>query len=189
MPTPTYQIDRPKLKEAVLLIASHCPPRELGNVKLHKALYFADMLYFLDEGQPLTGVEYVKQKFGPVARNLTAIVDELISDGRLRVTTTDYYGLKKKTYEVLERFKPTRLNAREVTLLKDSADFVRGKTAKEISEFSHNAAWEAAELGEPLPYFTALRLIPDEAYESDRQWAIEAAREFAAEPPPIEVPG
>jgi uncharacterized phage-associated protein len=180
-----HQLDREKFKEAILLIASHCPPQELGNVKLHKALYFADMLFYNDEGRPLTGVEYIKQKFGPVARHLTAVVNDLIADGRLRVDETDYYGLKKKTYVVLEKFSPTRLSEQEQNLLRDAADFVRGKSAKEISEFSHNAAWEAAELGEIIPYFTALRLIPVEVYDSDRQWALETAREIAAEPPPL----
>jgi broad specificity phosphatase PhoE len=30
-----------------------------------------------------------------------------------------------------------------------------------------------------------LRLIPVEVYDSDRQWALETAREIAAEPPPL----
>lgn len=175
------QLDREKLKEAVLWIASYCPPEELGNVKLHKILYFSDMLFYLHEGRPITGVEYLKQKFGPVARHLSQTVSALVAEGRLRVTETEYFGLYKKNYVPQQPFKPERLSPSELALLKEVADFVRGVSAKEISEFSHNAAWEAADLGEVIPYFTALRLVPLEVTDADREWAMGAAREHAAE--------
>jgi uncharacterized phage-associated protein len=177
------QFDREKLKEAVWLIASYCPPSELGNVKLHKILYFADMLFFLHEGRALTGVDYVKQKFGPVARHLSAVVSELVANGVLSVSEEEYFGLYKKNYISLATYQQSRLSSQEVNLIKDVADFVRGKSTKEISEFSHNAVWEAAELGECLPYFTALRLVPTEVSDDDRTWAIETAREYASERP------
>jgi uncharacterized phage-associated protein len=183
MPAQNYQLDREKLKDAILVIASRCPPAELGNVKLHKALYFADMLFFLREGRPLTGVQYIKQKFGPVARHLTAMVGELVAEGRLKVTEEEYYGLLKKSYLPTAKHEPAHLSKQEVSLLHDMADFVRGSSAKEISEFSHNAAWEAADLGEVIPYFTALRLLPVEVSDSDRQWALDSALEYATEPP------
>ncbi len=154
-------------------------------MKMHKALYFADMLYFLREGRPLTGVDYLKQKFGPVARHLTAALKELETEGRITVTEEEYFGLYKKSYIPTQEFKASRLSSDEVSLLKETADFVRGKSAKEISEFSHNAAWEAADLGEVIPYFTALRLVPTEVTEADRQWATATAREHAFESPTL----
>jgi uncharacterized phage-associated protein len=180
---PQFQLDREKLKEAVCLIASHCPPEELGNVKLHKILYFSDMMFFLHEGRPITGVDYMKQKFGPVARHLTASVGELVAEGALKVEEQEYFGLYKKNYIPTKPYRPNRLSEEEIELLKEVADYVRGKSAKEISEISHNAVWEAAELGETLPYFTALRLVPAEVNDSDREWAIESARNYATERP------
>lgn len=176
-----FQMDREKLKDAVCLIADYCPPEELGNVKMHKILYFADMMHFLHEGRPITGVDYLKQKFGPVARHLSAAVSELSTEGRLRVTERPYYGVTKKTYEPIGSVDTGRLSPDEIALIKDVADFVRGKSAKEISEISHNAAWEAADLGEVIPYFTALHLVPVEVTEADRQWAIDSARTYATE--------
>jgi len=183
LPKNQFQLDREKLKEAVWLVADYCPQEELGNVKLHKILYFSDMLFFLHQGQPITGVEYLKQKFGPVARHLSAAVTSLAADGKIGVSETEYYGLYKKNYVSNLPFARERLSEEEVKLIKDVADFVRGKSAKEISEISHNAAWEAAELGEILPYFTALRLVPTEVTDSDRAWAIESARQHAGQRP------
>jgi hypothetical protein len=178
-----FQLDREKLKEAVWLIAAHCPPEELGNVKLHKILYFSDMLFFLHEGQPITGVEYLKQKFGPTARHLTLATSELVSEGKLEISEVEYFGLYKKNYIPKAEFRRRRLSEKEASLIVEVADFVRGKSAKEISELSHNAAWEAAEMGEVLPYFTALRLIPTEVTDSDRAWAIESAHKHASQRP------
>jgi len=183
VPGSTVQFDREKFKEAILFLASHCPPEELGNVKLHKMLYFADMITFLEEGRPLTGVDYLKQKFGPTARHLTSAVDELAREGRLTVRESEYHGFFKKDYVAARPFKPLRLTEGEVALLQDVADFVRGKTARQISEISHNAAWEAAELGEVIPYFSALQLVPVEITDADRAWALETAKAHAGARP------
>ena len=177
------QFDREKLKEAVWLLASYCPPQELGNVKLHKMLYFSDMLHFLEDGRPITGVEYQKQKFGPTARHLGAALHSLEAEGRLQVTEEAYHGFFKTSYISRAPYKPDRLDEKEQSLLREVADFVMGKTAKEISELSHNAAWEAASLGESIPYFTALRLIPDEITDADMIWAEEMALRHAGSRP------
>lgn len=177
------QFDREKFKEAIWFLTSYCPPDELGNVKLHKMLYFSDMLHFLQEGKPLTGVEYLKQQFGPTARHLTTAIDELSRSHVIDIKTVDYHGFFKKEYRPLVEFRAERLSEDEISILRDVADFVRGKTAKEISEISHNAAWDAAAMGEVIPYFTALRLVPTEINESDRTWAREIARTHARERP------
>ncbi len=179
MPVSAVQFDREKFKEAILFLASYCPPEELGNVKLHKMLYFADMMNFLEEGRPLTGVDYLKQKFGPTARHLTSAVEDLSREGRLTAREVDYHGFFKKDYVATAPFKAERLAERELNLLRDVADFVRGKTARQISEISHNAAWEAAALGEVIPYFTALQLAPVEITDDDRAWALETAAAHA----------
>lgn len=177
------QFDRDKLKEAVWLLASYCHTEDLGNVKLHKMLYFADMLYFVAEGRPLTGEHYLKQKFGPTARHLTSVVRSLEAEGVLRVEEREYFGFIKKSYSVLSDFRQTRLSDREMSFLKEIADLIKDRSAREISELSHNAAWEAAGMGEHLPYFTALQLMPEEVSETDLNWAKETALEYAATRP------
>lgn len=184
MASQEHQLNREKLKEAVHFIASSCPPEELGNVKMHKILYFSDMLHFVQEGTPLTGVEYVKQQFGPVALFLNWAVESLKTEGKLAVSETEYFGFYKKNYQPLSKFTPIYLSENELILISEVAEFVRGKSAREISTISHNSAWEAVDLGQVIPYATALRLVPTETNESDRQWAINSAREYAAQPLP-----
>lgn len=169
---PTVELDREMLKDVVHYICDRCEMAELGNVKLHKILYFADMLHFRETGRPLTGVEYVKQPFGPTARHLTWAVGELEREGRLRVAHRSYYGFAKKDYASLKPPATTRIGNRQAVLLHDVIDFVCARSTREISELSHNAAWEAARMGEVLPYYTVFGWEPGEVTDDDLAWAM-----------------
>ncbi|MGE0407667.1 MAG: Panacea domain-containing protein [Amphiplicatus sp.] len=170
------RFDRDKFCAVVHYICSKCPD-ELGNVKLHKIMYFADMLHFMAMGRPLTGVDYLKQSFGPVARHLTQTLKKLEADGLIRIETQDYFGFEKKRYVSLASpsFKFSNL---EVQLLEDVIEFVRGHSARAISELSHDAAWKAADAGERIPYAAAYGLQAGEISEDDQAWALAEARKI-----------
>ncbi|MFN3622544.1 MAG: Panacea domain-containing protein [Hyphomicrobium sp.] len=170
------EFNRRKFKDVVHFICANCSIEELGNVKLHKALYFSDMLHFLANGTPLTGVEYRKQKFGPVARHLTSVVNELCREGRLRVSKRDYFGFPKIDYLSVAPPPTNLLTNEEIHLLKDVIDYVCAKSAREISEISHDAAWKAARMGETIPYYAAWGLVPVAITESDIEAAVGEAR-------------
>lgn len=173
---PVPKFNRDKFRDVVHYICANCEPAELGNVKLHKILYFADMLKFMDTLEPLTGVEYQKQKFGPVARHLTWAVDELCREGLLRVERRQYFGYTKLDYISQVSPNTNRLTNEEVDLLNDVIAYVCSKSAKEISELSHDVAWEAARIGEIIPYYAALGLLPEAVTDADVKAAVEEAR-------------
>lgn len=170
-----------KLKDVVHYVCAQCRPDELGNVKLHKILYFADMLHFLSVNKPLTGVEYQKQSFGPVARHLSWAINELCKEGALRVQKRDYYGFKKIDYFAVQSPSVSRLSNSEIALINDVIGFVCERSAKEISELSHMEPWKAAEIGETLPYPSAYGLLPSEATDDDIEAAIAEARSIRQE--------
>lgn len=176
---PVYRLDREKLIEVVHYICANCSPEELGNVKLHKILYFSDMLHFLSTGAPLTGVEYQKQQFGPTARHLSWAVDKLAAEGKLRLERRDYFGLSKTDYIALQQPRAGALSNHAVQILNDVIAFVCSRSAKEISELSHDAAWRAAEIGEVIPYHAALGLLPCAISDSDVAAAISEAHRVA----------
>lgn len=168
--------DREKFKDVVHFICSNCAPEDLGNVKLHKILYFSDMMAFLGNGVPLTGVEYRKQQFGPTASHLSWAISQLTRDGRLRVEERDYFGYRKKDYISLASVKSGALSNEECQLLLDVIGFVCQKSAREISEISHDTAWHAARMGEVIPYYAAYGLLPAEVSDLDIDEAVEEAR-------------
>ena len=178
---PIIPFDKEKLKDVVHYVCSKCEPSELGNVKLHKILYFADMLHYQSTLKPLTGVEYIKQQFGPVARHLTWAVKELEKEGRIRLERRDYFGFEKKDYISLTDPQMGRIGNVAPKLLDDVIDFVCARSAREISELSHNAAWNAARMGEVIPYYSAIGMAPAEVSEADMAWAVEEAHRLKAD--------
>ncbi len=168
---PTVQFDREKLLEAVYFVCSVSDPSKLGNVKLHKILYFSDMMRFLESGSPITGVEYIKQKMGPTARHLAWALGELQSCGVLEISEEEFHGFIKKRYETRSAFPIRNLSTEEKDMLREATDYFSDMSARETSEISHNAAWRTARLGEVIPYHSVYRLLPVELDEDDMKWA------------------
>ncbi|MGL6043997.1 MAG: type II toxin-antitoxin system antitoxin SocA domain-containing protein, partial [Sandaracinobacteroides sp.] len=79
------QFDYLKFKDAVHYIAHRCPASKLGRVKMHKTLYFSDMLSYVASGKPLTGATYRRQPKGPMAVELGRAINELKADGAIEV--------------------------------------------------------------------------------------------------------
>lgn len=178
---PNVSFDRQKFLAVVHWICHHFRerPEQLGRTKLHKILYFADMLCFIESGTALTGVEYVKQPFGPTARYLGWALRELSDADQIEIKTSDYFGLRK--YDFLSKAEPRSniLSEHEKALLGEVCDFVSGHTAKEIAELSHAEPWIHVAYGEPIPYGAAYRLIADRRTPSpdDISWGRRAVAE------------
>lgn len=164
------EFDREKFKAVVHYLCRHAGD-DFGRIKLHKALYFADMLNFVDKNEPLTGVGYVKQQFGPTARHLKWALDELVRNGSLRVAQDDYFGLPKYVFQSLREPTSNRLSGNDRALLDEVLKFIGSQSATAISELSHNEAWHAFAIGDEIPYETAYWLIPVEITDEDVEWA------------------
>lgn len=174
------QLDRSKLKSLVLYTCGKCKPERLGAVKLHKVLYFSDMLHFAETGTPITGATYRKRPHGPTCDQLLATLSELEKSGELEVRNVNYFGYLKKEFAPKGTHE-LRLGASEKALVDEVIEFVCDQnTAKTISEFSHNRAWEMAEFGEILPYASAFYMFPSEVSPEAFAWAEKEAKEIEA---------
>jgi Protein of unknown function (DUF4065) len=166
------QFDRGKLKSVILHTCAACEPSHLGAVKLHKVLYFVDMIRFAQTGTSVTGSTYRKRPLGPTCDQLLPTLRELEATKLLTVREVDYFGFKKKEFIANSRADLSRLAEDELSLLDEVIDFVcRQNTAKTISEYSHNRAWEQAEFGEELKYTSAFLLFPSQASPEALEWA------------------
>jgi hypothetical protein len=176
------QFDRAKLKDAVLYACSKCEPSRLGAVKLHKVLYFSDMRRYANVGVPLTGATYRKRPMGPTCEQLLSVLAELEHTGALEIRNVDYFGYLKKEYIPTGAPRAAdSLSVDERGLLDEMIEFVCvNNTAKTISEFSHNKAWDAAQFGEELPYYSVFQIFPAEVSEDAKAWALSEAKEIEA---------
>lgn len=158
-----FQFDRAKLRAAILHTCNAVDPAQLGAVKLHKVLYFADMIRFAETGAPLTGAVYRKRPFGPTCVQLLPTLNVMVSAGEIEVRDVEFYGRVKKEYVARIAEPKGVLNAAEIALLDEVIEFVCNQhSARSISEYSHQLPWEIAEFGEVIPYRTALMLFPAE---------------------------
>jgi hypothetical protein len=166
------QFDRHKLKAVILYTAFTCLPGRLGAVKLHKVLYFVDMLHYADAGVPVTGSTYRKRPLGPTCDQLLPMLTDLCRTGELTIREVDYFGYRKKEYEATESPDVDRLSESERSLLDEVIQFVcYDNSAKAISEFSHNRAWEMVEYGEVLPYNSVFHIFPSQVSLEAMEWA------------------
>src|ERR1700731_102233 len=97
------QFDLVQLKDVILYACSRCEPSRLGAVKLHKILYFSDMIHYANVGAPLTGATYRKRPMGPTCDQLLVTLNELARDGALKIRDVDYFGYLKKEYIAADR--------------------------------------------------------------------------------------
>jgi hypothetical protein len=175
------QFDRAKLLDVAHYVCAKIPVEELGRIRLHRILYLADMLYFAASGRPLTGEDYQKQPFGPAARHLGWALQTLQGNGALEIRQRMYFGFPKEDFISRRDPELTRLTVEELRLIDDVADFVRGTSAREISELTPSAALESLAVGDRIPYFTAFYFYPVAVSDEDVAWGKAEARRILSE--------
>ena len=178
-PAPHVPFRPDKLRAAVHYVCFRSPdPRRLGKTKLNKILYYADREAYLRTGQPITGEVYVKHQYGPVSSHLDAAIADLERNRLVAVAEASGYNAfvgasyAQKQYLSLRRPDVSVFTAEEVSLIEQYVDLICERySAREISRASHDAVWEAAELGEEIPYYTAFLQTPAEVTPDDLAWA------------------
>jgi hypothetical protein len=164
--------DREKLRAAVLYVVGSCAPSSLGAVKLHKVLYYSDMMTYLASGKAITGAEYRKRPYGPTCDAILPLLGELSREGILKIEHVSYYGYRKKEFQLLVESDSNQLSSEEKATLDEMMDFVCNQnSARTISEFSHDMVWEMVEFGEVIPYHNAILLVPNVVSDEAIAWA------------------
>lgn len=171
-----HQFDREKMRAVILRAIHTCEASEVGAVKLHKILYFLDMISYAANGAAVVGATYRKRPFGPTADQLLSMLREMEKAREIEIATVDFHGYFKKEYHAKVAESNGVLNDAEISLLDDVIEMVcKNSSAKEISDYSHQLPWELAEFGEIIPYHTAMLLFPShpspEAFEAVKQGA------------------
>lgn len=172
------QYDRNKLKAAVLHIVASCDPRNLGAVKLHKALYYSDMMRYADVGNAITGSTYKKRPFGPTCEQLSGMLVELVAENCINIKTVNYFGYMKKEFNLSGKTQDDYLSRQELDMLDEVITFVCNEnSARSISELSHARPWESVEFGEVIKYNSVYHIFPVEVSPEAMRWASEQVNE------------
>lgn len=118
--------------------------------KVCKILYFADQKHLVKWGRPITGDHYIKMNYGPVPSNIKNIIDfssDIQRNGNILSTVVEYDS--------------DELSISEINCLKESIEENRKLNFNELTEKSHDKAWNKTELNNPkgISYIEMAKVI------------------------------
>lgn len=162
-----------KLKQLAHYVCWKCEdPSKLGATKLNKVLWLSDVLAFKVNGLSITNSEYVKRQFGPVPKQILVVRQELVAEKKIHERHDDIGGMTGVHFTALQRPDTSLFSLKELEIVNSVLDEICEKhTATSISEFSHDAVWAAARMGESIPMFAWLAGTPGELSDDDFVWA------------------
>lgn len=180
------EFDRSKFKELVVYFAQESEragDEGFDMVKLNKLLYRADFQAFLLLGRSITGATYEKQEWGPVARHLLIVLDELAAEGRVywQFIPRGPYTRKVPTAQKDDFSQPdlTKFSSDERKMMEAALRDLAEHGGKSASNWSHkqSAGWNLArEDGDAIEYeteFISTDPIPKEDLERARRYVRE----------------
>jgi len=172
--------DEGKTAELILLITKHTEEDPTsGSTKLNKILYFAEISHLRRTGKPITGSDYQKQPHGPTLRRMPPIIRELESQGAAKEIEEDNFGYAQRKLVALREPDLSKFSAEEIESALDMVRQFWGKSAKEVSDISHeDPGWRAVDIGETIPLelaFVARPEVTDALRERARQLASDHA--------------
>ncbi|MCX6761962.1 MAG: DUF4065 domain-containing protein [Candidatus Moranbacteria bacterium] len=127
----------------------------IGMTAIYKLLYFIDFDYYEKFEEQLMGAVYIKNHFGPTPVMFAKIVEEMKAKNEIEEVKSKFYDREQKKYFLNPDYQVdlTPLTAQEIKHIDWELRRLADKTAKELSELSHeDMPWRAAKMGERVEY-------------------------------------
>lgn len=161
-----------KFKNALLYITQKIGALpNVGQTVLYKILYFCDFDYYEKYEEQLIGATYVRNTYGPTPREFAKIIQKMIEDGQIEEVTTKFFNKDQKKYLPVKSPDLSVFSGRELQHIDEEILRLGNKTAKELSDFSHqDIPWISTEIGENIPYEAVFYRTKDTSvrtYEKD----------------------
>ena len=136
--------DREKSMEAVLYIAQKIGGRKDMH-KIFKTLYFADKAHLSRYGRSITGDSYIAMSYGPVPSRTDDIFKAVRGDSYFSNRAEELKGyfhfINKYVIEADKDADLDYLSDTDVDCLDYAINKCKGKTFGELTEMSHDLAW------------------------------------------------
>ena len=175
-----FHQDEKKLKQLILYVSqksAHQP--SFGSTKLNKILYFADFLVYINTGNPLTGVEYQRLRYGPAPRRMIPILNDLKKSRQMamqQILLDGVYACNKPVNLVppdISLFSST-----EISIVDDVIENFDKWTASDTSQVSHDwGGWKYAKDRDIIPYESAF-VSNEEITLSDKDSGLKIAKQY-----------
>lgn len=132
---PNYEKYRQMIHAFLRLNAS------LPKTKLAKLLYFADFAWYYKHLESMSGMQYRKIQYGPVADTYFRLIDEMFDNGEISVekksTQTGNEAMLISETRAGAKESLTQLSKSELGLIQSINKKWQGKPTKDIVNFTH----------------------------------------------------
>lgn len=135
-------------EEIVLYIINKINGKDLGKVKLHKILWFSDLEKYLQAGHTITNCRYVRQKRGPMSRNLDKTIEALVK--RDAITQDREDDESQWIYQPNCSADVSFLSEDDIKIIDNQIERIRNMMARDISEETHTSTWRALSNGQDM---------------------------------------
>lgn len=167
------EFDKDKFDRLILYICAKVEnPANLGAVKLHKILWFSDLVSFARFGRSIAGDTFIKMPQGPFSVHVDKGIKRLERSKRLVHRQMPVYNRIQRQFFALTEPDLNGFTPEEVSIIDEMITAIAlGHTASSISAVSHDRIWEVARLHETIPLNTIFSSDLADAEESTILWA------------------
>lgn len=129
--------DYERAYNTIVYFVSHV--EDVYKTKLNKLLFYADFLAFKTTGQSITGLIYLHLDYGPVPDKFDIMLGLLLNEKAIKEELVEFPNGASGT-KLLPNVESdiSIFTAEEIGILEKVAEFIKGRTSKDISDISHS---------------------------------------------------
>lgn len=179
VPTSDFRLDKLTAAVVYLVNGSQNDPH-FGETKLVKLLYYADCAAFMQTGEPITGVTYLRYPQGPYPQAWATRKNTMEKAGDVDIFSEELGNDVHRHRWITNRPVASGiLSHGEETILNEQLARFADFNATQMSDYAHQEfGWILTEPGEPIPFDLAgLSDVPltDENFDAAKRIAANAA--------------
>jgi len=138
---------------------------KIPKTKLAKLLYFADFGWFYSHLKSMSGMQYRKIKYGPVADSYFRIIDDMFDSGEIEIEQTKDGAMFISQTRSGAKINLSKIEKAEGKLIIDIEKKWQDKKTNEIVDFTHKQfPYLYAQDNEIVSYELFTQENPDEIY-------------------------
>lgn len=111
--------------------------KKITKTKLAKLLYFADFVWFYKNLKSMSGMQYRKIQYGPVADSYFRIIDEMYDQGEIVIDQTKDGAMLISATRSGDKISLYKIESKELILIKEIEKKWKDKKTSEIVDFTH----------------------------------------------------
>lgn len=147
------------LREVLLYVLDKVGAKpNVGETVLYKLLYFIDFDYYEKTGKSITGLQYIRNDYGPTPTlTFTSVVESMKKAEELEVVETKYFSHKQKKYLPVKKPTLQKISGEELRHIDEVLARLSDKSASELTEYSHkDMPWLATKDKQKISYQLAM---------------------------------